>query len=84
MTEPPKPKKAEMLEYVCLSCGSNGETWFRCVPDRDTTYITTKCPKCSNRAIQVSIWGITEFMRQVTKRLKSVEGDVFDMQAAQD
>lgn len=83
MTATKKPKKAELRPYICLSCGSQGDAlfWMR---ESGYSYPTAKCPKCSNKAISLGLEGITTFMVEITKRLKTVEGDVFDIQASFD
>ncbi len=83
MTDTFKPTKAEKRPCICLSCGAESEGLFW-LDEREIAYATCRCPKCSNRAFQLSIWGVTAFMREATKRIKQLEGDVFDMQAAED
>jgi DNA-directed RNA polymerase subunit RPC12/RpoP len=83
-TPPPfKPTRTEVFQYICLSCGSNGETLFRLRED-GLPYTTVKCPKCSNKAILLGLHGMGVFMLEMVKRLKAVESDVFDLSASSD
>ena len=80
---PTKPTKAELRPYICLSCGSNGEALFW-LHENGVPYQTAKCPKCSNRAINLGLVGFSKFMVEITKRLKAVESDIFDISASSD
>jgi len=78
-----KPTKAEMRPCVCLSCGQTNEALFWLRED-GIPYQTARCPKCSNRAIGMSLSGFGYFMTQVAKEIVALKGDILDIQGAGD
>ena len=78
-----KPTKAEKRPCICFSCGAESDGLFW-LDERGIAYSTCRCPKCSNKAFGLSILSVGAFMRETVKRLRVLENDVFEIQAAED